>query len=385
MKRKFLVAIISVVTALSLVACSEVKQLEDIEETPITNTTVNGESETHSSIEATAQGDEKKGGERTRTDLDDYELIYKPLIDDCYNIVFNKMEPMYSELYALYADTVYYSDEEKASIGYCYEDIDGNGRMELLVGSHDVVNVLATYDDEGRIIILASAGYRSHLSIFETGTVLLEGSSGAASYSYKYSTWENGILKTADFYFTDADNQGGVNYYHNTTGEWDADASEQLDKDVFNVSVECGLEVNKYEDKLISFEVLKDELGGGSVALTMADLKGSTWDFLWMQDKEMFLDKTDSMQQFLEFRTDGTVVYTHNDSVYEYTTEEIEVSEDSYNNVVYLRLVDEQGRNITLRVARKDKNGRLIVQRSYYDYEEYDTLTVNETYIESVG
>lgn len=176
------------------------------------------------SFAACGEGDTLSDAEAKEAMLvEDYESLLK----EYYDAVMCGTEPANEDLYMMYSEVVGFDDTTKEQCGYCFYDIDRDGNEELIIGMGSSVWGIAN-NVTGTVNLLKGAGYRSVLDILTDGTVVYEGSSGAACYSYDLYEYDGENLIIKDFYYSDwADNEDGVAYYHNTTGEW-TDAEEEL-------------------------------------------------------------------------------------------------------------------------------------------------------------
>ncbi|MBR4164566.1 MAG: hypothetical protein IKR11_13675 [Solobacterium sp.] len=126
------------------------------------------------------------------------------------------------------------SDNPLNQIGYTFLDLDHDGENELLIyaiepeGLGAGNRLLAIYTQGDQPVLEGWARNRYYL--LDGEIIYNEGSSGAAS-SVRATYELNGLsLKTIDFYFTELKSDSmTVGCYHNTTGIWDVNASEELD------------------------------------------------------------------------------------------------------------------------------------------------------------
>ena len=138
---------------------------------------------------------------------------------------------------------------EKAgdAVGYTLFDISGDGVPELVIG--DISELAANGEKTG----LGSQIYACYTAVDGTPQLVFEGwgrngywyagenrifnlGSGGAMYTIfgMYALSEDGTtLECTDYYFTYEldENFEEIGFFHNTTGEWDPDVSEQLDVD----------------------------------------------------------------------------------------------------------------------------------------------------------
>jgi len=126
------------------------------------------------------------------------------------------------------------SENPLNQLGYTFLDLDHDGENELLIyaiepeGSKTGNRLLAIYTQGDQPVLEGWARNRYYL--LDGEIIYNEGSSGAAS-SVRATYELNGLsLKTIDFYFTElkSDNMT-VGCYHNTTGVWDVNASDEMD------------------------------------------------------------------------------------------------------------------------------------------------------------
>ena len=84
-------------------------------------------------------------------------------------------------------------------VGYCLQDMDGDGSTELLIGSVSDNLIFAMYtmkDDEE--VQLIDAGGRNTYQLTSDGVFLNRGSNGAASYGYNLYAFQDGEMQFQD-------------------------------------------------------------------------------------------------------------------------------------------------------------------------------------------
>jgi len=386
MRKKILSVILSSLLVMSLTACGD-KSPSSVTSTSVSTTETSVSVETPASTETSVS---------TPTDSDtdvnsspeygeECELVYRNILQDAYNVIYYGMEPINRNLSMLLYSTIYYTDAEKEKVSYGFVDIDGNGRSEMIIATGNTIHAICTYNEE-TAEVLFSVGYRSSMNIYENGSVVIEGSSGAACYSYNFYSWENGTLKCDDFYYTDTPVDGGdLIYYHNKTAEWSCAPEDEITEDEFNISTDIGLEVLDFSKYLQPLSNYTDVWGGGSNGITWSELTDTSWDLEYTQDGDFTYDTSDLVMQYIEIKDNGTVVYCHNDEGHDYWTTDVEVNIDEYYNRISLSLTDELDRKITLNIIGKDALGHLVVQRIRYDTDTYDEIVVNEYYKITMG
>lgn len=138
------------------------------------------------------------------------------------------------------ASTALAGETPLAQIGYCIEDISGDGVPELLLGmladaQTDASGqyLFAVYTlVEGVPHCTVEGWYRNNYYLLESGDLLWESSAGARySMLGRYALSADGTaLDCMDFYFTEPneENLDGSKYYYNTTADAVAALSEEV-------------------------------------------------------------------------------------------------------------------------------------------------------------
>lgn len=169
----------------------------------------------------------------------DYEAVYQPVLDRVVLLLQNPDDsdgPEEGETGIREAAHALDALSASEGLGYRILDISGDGIPELLIGDRGTepqTSLYAVYtckDDAPRLCLEGWARNRYYL--LEDGNILNEGSSGAM-----YSIWgtyaisQDGTQLTClDYFFTHerGDNFEDITVYHNLTGEWDVDKSEEI-------------------------------------------------------------------------------------------------------------------------------------------------------------
>lgn len=166
--------------------------------------------------------------------------IYKDILDEFYILIVNGAgEDIYFEGSDGVSEALWAMEVENAldAIGYSIKDISGDGIPELLVGamdnSHSGKEIYAVYSCQNGTPICTLSGWsRSAYTSMGEGRFLYQGSGGAIySIFGTYTLSPDGTsLICEDYYFTCEKDEtfSEVGFYHNTSGEWDKDASEEL-------------------------------------------------------------------------------------------------------------------------------------------------------------
>lgn len=131
--------------------------------------------------------------------------------------------------------------EALESVGYAVVDINDDSVPELVIGMIDrpgkdaaygsFINALYTSRKNSPVLILTGWGRNSY-KFMENGGFFYQGSSGAAQSAFGEFVFsqDGSSIECKDFYFTDVKdgNYDDLLYFHNQTGTWDVQFSEQL-------------------------------------------------------------------------------------------------------------------------------------------------------------
>ena len=169
------------------------------------------------------------------------EVAYKDTLDSLYKLISSPAseEMIYDGMYGVYEAAQALGDAAADTIGYVYNDMDKDGREELLIGnfegtgSPDVKNeIYAAFTHDGDTLEpLFEKQKRNTFALTDTGTFYFHGSDGDKYHIVaEYELTEEGMI-CKNFYFTYPINGDGNNmgYYHNTTGIWNSEGSEKID------------------------------------------------------------------------------------------------------------------------------------------------------------
>ncbi|MBO6208692.1 MAG: hypothetical protein J6O73_17430 [Lachnospiraceae bacterium] len=126
-------------------------------------------------------------------------------------------------------------------VGYAITDLSGDGVPELILASEAItewdlgMNIHNIYTiKDGECVLVVQGWGRNRQYLLKSGELYNEGSSGASESSHgMYRLSKDGTEEEwTDFCFSTYNGtKGEIEFYHNTTGEWDADASELLQID----------------------------------------------------------------------------------------------------------------------------------------------------------
>jgi len=188
-----------------------------------------------------------------QNDRETYEDWYHTILDSNYEIIVGGTENCdYMNGTSGIGEVVMYNDENVADIiGYTFLDVNDDSVPELIIGDiseekegkyyGQYIYSVYTYKDIPHLLL--EGWSRNRCFLLDDGTFYTEGSGGAM-----YTMIENRALysnetelSVKDYYFTKEKDESyeEIGFYHNTTGEWDVSASEEIGEDAFwNKSVE---------------------------------------------------------------------------------------------------------------------------------------------------
>ena len=169
------------------------------------------------------------------------EAAYKDTLADMQGILSSpeSAENIFDGMYGVYEAILALGDDAADTVGYAYIDLDQDGQKELLIGNFtgtgasDVKNeIYGAYTYHmGIREPLFEKQKRNTYALTDTGTLYFYGSDGVAFHIVaEYQMTEEGIV-CIDFYFS-YPKYGDINnleYFHNTTGQWDPKVSEKVD------------------------------------------------------------------------------------------------------------------------------------------------------------
>ncbi len=178
------------------------------------------------------------------TSQTDYSQVYSIILDDYYNLIVNgsqEDETIQGKLGILEVLSNQNTGEALNSIGYTLLDISKDGIPELLIGAisenrnssfyGNIIFAAYTSVDESPQLTFEGSARSSYRYIGEQD-FLYQGSNGAMySIFATYTLSPDGTkLACNDYYFTHEkeDHFDDIGFYHNTSGEWNPSASEEL-------------------------------------------------------------------------------------------------------------------------------------------------------------
>jgi len=201
-----------------------------------TETQVKDTSETASS--ESSEGKKEDIKEEEKTEATDYKALYAPVLSKIYDVINEKPEYFEAEFGQewLFEALMYLPTYELLnSYGYLIMDISGDRIPELIIGSTESNEIFAVYSLQNGTPVALLEGYARNMYWYlGGGSFLSEGSAGAAYYIMSKSTLEAdaSALKIDDYYFTyEKENPEDIGYFHNNTGEWDKNVSEEISEE----------------------------------------------------------------------------------------------------------------------------------------------------------
>ncbi len=192
----------------------------------------------------------------------DYEDIYAPVLDEARDMIKNGNDFDGDYKYpstGLMERAMYPGDDDLSKvIGYYYNDFNGDGIPELLIGENDedeygnnpndVAYIYNGYTcKDGEPVCFLEGWGRNRQHYLGEGHFFNTGSSGAMNTAFGEWHLDKGGTEQIwdDFYFSLEDMiKGGMAFYHNTTGNEDTDESERLkmtEDEFMDISVCPGL------------------------------------------------------------------------------------------------------------------------------------------------
>ncbi|MBR6790649.1 MAG: hypothetical protein IKM31_07265 [Oscillospiraceae bacterium] len=171
------------------------------------------------------------------------EAVYKEILDELWLLTGGYIEPEFEGAMGVWETAQALGDDAFEGIGYTLKDVSGDGSPELLVGAVDggeassgsMLYAVYTLTEEGPYCAL-SGWYRNAYYLTDNG-FFFSGSSGAAYTIFgRYILSGDGRIPICtDYYFTKEKDETfeEIGFYHNTTGHWDPDASEEFGEEAF--------------------------------------------------------------------------------------------------------------------------------------------------------
>lgn len=107
-------------------------------------------------------------------------------------------------------------------VGYCMEDLDGDGVPELLIGSVEGSYIYAMYTmKEGAPVLVLRGSERNTYQLVSDGAFFSRGSNGAACTGYNFYTFYDGQLHFQDALIFNADADPENPWFYAMDEDWD--------------------------------------------------------------------------------------------------------------------------------------------------------------------
>lgn len=245
--------------------------------------------------------------------------IYRDILDGFYTLIVTGSEDTAAALEGgegvLEAVRAMEGENALERIGYSITDISGDGIPELLVGAmednHSGKEIYAVYTCRKDIPSCTFSGWgRSGYTSMGDGRFFYQGSNGAMYAIFAtYAISPDGTsLICEDYYFTYEKDESfsEIGFYHNTSGAWEKDVSEELD-----LSEEEFWQIQEDLAKQTKSVALTPFSAYGFTGSSMAELPVTV---LFASDVEMdglaweeFLADREEAQEKIVFMTQSTV------------------------------------------------------------------------------
>lgn len=169
-------------------------------------------------------------------DETDWTEEYAPVLDALCDALYNGVRDIFDD--PLVPNGVldivngYTGADAVERVGYAFVDLNGDDEPELLVADGEDILIGGYSLVRGEPHRFLDGWYRSAYLPLEDGRIYYHGSGGAAYAIFGvYHLSEDGReLECEDYYFSDIAEGSDYDlvFYHNTTGEWDTEASERF-------------------------------------------------------------------------------------------------------------------------------------------------------------
>ncbi|MBP5385457.1 MAG: hypothetical protein J6Y57_10890 [Lachnospiraceae bacterium] len=162
-----------------------------------------------------------------------YDVMYESVFAEVLDVIQNGYD--YDKLYSYISNGLieavqYPGDEDPLEkVGYVMDDISGDGIPELLIGEDDSIFAIFTIEDEEPAWVLEGWSRNSY-SRMEDGHFYNKGSGGSSIVLFGECYLSKDATRSiwVDYYFTDEKN-GEIHFYHNTSGEYDTESSDEIE------------------------------------------------------------------------------------------------------------------------------------------------------------
>ncbi|MBE6704435.1 MAG: hypothetical protein E7583_04155 [Ruminococcaceae bacterium] len=240
MKKRFLTGALAVVMILSVTACNNDREQQDV--TP--GNVIEQPENTVQQPESVVQQPENKENESENKEEEQtvYVAEYEDILADTYEFIVNIEDKVGPDegFYGIWDAAIALGDEALGKIAYLFKDINDDSVYELMIGVFDKADGAYTNNEvyalytlkNGNPELLFEGWSRSMYSLKEDNSFFYHGSSGAAySIFGTYHIDKNCEMVCDDYYFTYPDDNDPeiIEIYHNKTGSDYREESEKLD------------------------------------------------------------------------------------------------------------------------------------------------------------
>ncbi|SEP78921.1 hypothetical protein SAMN02910369_00638 [Lachnospiraceae bacterium NE2001] len=200
------------------------------------------EAATEAVTEAVTEATTEKADETEETEADTNSVVeaYYPILDEAYSLVQDGYDEdrEYEYMSSGIMEEISYGDPD--SLGYVFMDLNGDDSPELLIGKNGSSDGSETDDaafiyegytlKNGKPVGFLSGWARSSYYWIGDDHFYYAGSGGAMNTAFGecHLSEEGEILIWDDFYFSDEKEGGEMGIYHNHSGVWDSNESEEL-------------------------------------------------------------------------------------------------------------------------------------------------------------
>ena len=154
--------------------------------------------------------------------------LYADILDNYFDALLQGLEPAdYNDRGLNYLPAMI---KDVAKVGYCLEDLDGDGTSELLIGAVGESYIYALYSVvNGEETMVFSATERSTYQLSSDGVIVNRGSNSAACYGYNLYTFAGGTLSFQDALVCDAAADEKNPWFYTKDETWSPENMEPMD------------------------------------------------------------------------------------------------------------------------------------------------------------
>lgn len=277
-------AMLIMILVLGFTACTEEQPVNNNETQPKQQQTVDIQKDEEKDIVKPQPEKEKTEAEPEGMAITIAPTVYEEQLKIIYSVLTEpeEMDPFEMEGMTGIGEWIRYSDTAKIlrELGYAIMDVNGDKVPELLIadiqkreGDISLGNSLYTLYSyvDGKVVCLLDGYARNQYALLEDGYIYNTGSSGALYYGSMLYTLPQGAdaLQCMECYFTHERNGNyeDIAVYHNTTGSWNAEESEET---TMTLS-EFYAREEEFEKKKLEFEIIPFSRYESAKPLDLAD------------------------------------------------------------------------------------------------------------------